>query len=74
MFIYSQPFLPEAQQFWDKISNQTKQKILANVWCTRCGVGVAMIRITGTIQGESLVLHGHCASCGHLVARVLEGP
>jgi hypothetical protein len=63
----------EAQQFWNKISNQTKQKILANVWCTRCCVGVAMIGIAGTVEDESLVLRGHCASCGHLVARVLEG-
>jgi len=68
----SSSFSPEAQQRWDNVSDSVKQKIRANVWCVACRQPMTMINMTGTAEETTLVLRGHCGSCGHTVARVLE--
>jgi hypothetical protein len=69
----SRPFSPAAQQFWNKIPDESKQEILANVFGVQCRDSVAIIDVSGVLEGRSLILRGSCAKCGHEVARVLEG-
>ncbi len=66
-------FSPEAQQQWDQIPDSAKQNVLANVWCVQCRKGVSIVNLTGSVEGTTLILRGNCASCGHAVARVVEG-
>jgi hypothetical protein len=66
-------FSSEAQERWAQSPDSSKQKILATVWCAQCRMSVSIVNLTGSVEGDSLVLRGNCGYCGHTVARVLEG-
>jgi hypothetical protein len=63
---------PPAKKSWEQIPEQTRRKILENVWCSRCRVPVKIQLRAGEMAGRSLVLSGTCMTCGSEVARVLE--
>jgi len=63
-----------AIQKWKKIPKEFRVKILANIYCVKCGISEMQ---TGyTIQELShgdIVLNGKCKKCGGAVSRVVEG-
>lgn len=65
-------FSPQAQLFWNGVSDFGKQKILTCVWCVDCRHTITMINFDGTVEGTTLVLRGKCGSCSHAVVRVVE--
>ena len=56
-----------------RLTNDSKKKILANVWCSNCSHGVTITHFSGTVSGGGLLLVGKCAECHGDVARVLDG-
>ncbi len=63
----------QASKLWSAIPTDAKKKILANVFCAHCRGAVSIVKVTGTVKGDDLVLNGSCAVCGHDVARHIEG-
>ena len=69
----TEKFLKEAQKIWLALSTDIRRKILSNVWCGQCATSVTICDYSTTLEGGVLVLKGFCGTCGHKVARVLEG-
>ena len=67
-------FTPDAEAFWCQFEQELREKILDNVFCTKCPSPVRMILAEGKMEGEFLVLRGDCALCGQQVSRVVEPP
>lgn len=65
-------FTPKAEALWSIVPNWARERILANVFCTRCRTSVQMVDYTGTEKNGDVILEGQCAVCGHKVARVVE--
>lgn len=63
----------EAQKIWMELPADIRSKILSNVWCPDCRTAVTICDYSVDFDGEVVVLQGFCATCGHKVARVLEG-
>jgi len=63
----------EALKIWMALPTTDRSKILSNVWCSDCRGGVTMCDYSAEFDGGVMVLRGFCATCGHKVARVLEG-
>ena len=61
-----------AIKLWGKVTDEGKRLILANVWCGKCGHGVAIEDYTGSVVGGDLLLTGKCSDCHGDVARVVE--
>lgn len=66
-------FTPPARRRWESIPADTRQRLLANVWCSHCRRQVTMTNFSGTIKGGDLLLVGECAECQGEVARMIEG-
>jgi hypothetical protein len=66
-------FTKAARQRWESIPAEIRQRLLANVWCGRCGHETTITNFSGTIKGGDLLLVGKCAECHGDVARVIEG-
>jgi len=66
-------FTPAAAKFWAEIPVHFKKEILANVYCSHCRGSVKIVNYSGSIKSDYLFLIGNCASCGHEVARLVEG-
>jgi len=47
--------------------------LLGNVWCPDCSKPVTICDFAMEKAGKDIVLRGFCATCGHKVARVIEG-
>lgn len=62
-----------ARQRWESIPADTRQRLLANVWCGQCRHEVTITNFSGTITGGNLLLEGKCAKCDGDVARMIEG-
>lgn len=62
----------EAQKAWQSIPGEYQEKIERNVWCPACRRATTIIEYSGEIVGQSLILRGSCARCGHRVTRVIE--
>lgn len=61
----------KALDIWE--SKVTQQElILNNVWCGQCRSACTIKDPVATIVGNSIVLNGHCATCGEKVARYIE--
>lgn len=58
---------------WMAIPADERRVLLDNVWCADCGTAVTICDFTAEIIGKVLVLKGFCGTCGHKVARVIEG-
>jgi len=63
---------PTAEEKWNYLSQEIKQKILNNVFCVKCGV--SSIKEGFTINQESIgiVLRGQCCKCDSPVIRAIE--
>ncbi len=67
-------FTKQASEFWRGIPSDTRAKLLANVYCGHCRGAVSIVNVTAMIKRGDLLLKGKCATCGHEVARLVEGP
>jgi hypothetical protein len=66
------PFTLAAQKLWDTIAPVHQERILENVFRTRCAGSVGMVHYTGTVKQGDIRLEGQCAVCGHTVVRIVE--
>jgi len=64
-------FTPQAELLWYSIPANARERILKNVFCTKCKCS-EMVDYTGTEKNGDLVLEGACANCGCRVVRVVE--
>ena len=65
-------FTPEAKLRWNKIPEWAQEKILDNVFCTKCIGSVTIILETAEMKDKDLILQGKCKHCGKDVCRVVE--
>ncbi len=63
----------EALKMWLDLPADVSGKILSNVWCPDCSTAVTICDYSADLDGGVVVLRGFCGTCGHKVARVLEG-
>ena len=59
-------------QRWEQIIQQMREKILKNVWCSKCRTMVSIQVREGRISGRSLLLRGICKTCGSEAVRMIE--
>ncbi|MHB8236624.1 MAG: hypothetical protein ACYDDD_04070, partial [Acidithiobacillus ferrivorans] len=52
-----------ARQRWESIPANTRQLLLANVWCCQCRYSVTITDFSGAIQDGNLILKGKCSKC-----------
>jgi hypothetical protein len=67
-------FTRQASEFWMAIPADTRAKLLANVYCGQCRGAVSIVNVKAMVKRGDLLLNGNCATCGHEVARLVEGP
>jgi hypothetical protein len=58
---------------WAAIPADKRRLLLDNVWCPDCPAPVTICDFSAEVAGRDVVLKGFCATCGHKVARVIEG-
>jgi len=64
----------EALKRWSSIPADKRQLLLGNVFCPDCPDCVTIGDFSMKVLGKKgLLLEGFCGTCGHKVARVLEG-
>lgn len=57
---------------WEAIPQEFREKIIRNVWCTRCRDVVEILDYKVYSAEPDIVLRGRCAVCSGEVARVVE--
>ena len=65
--------MTKALKIWMELPADIRSKILSNVWCSDCRTAVTICDYSADFDGGVVVLRGFCGTCGHKVARVLEG-
>lgn len=65
-------FTVDAAVLWTTVPKEARERILANVFCTRCCGAATMVKYQGKEKDGDIVLTGKCAQCGHKVVRVVE--
>ena len=65
-------FTNDAKTMWDSIPRQAQERILKNVWCTRCVGATTITNFKGGVEHGDLVLRGSCVTCRGPVARLIE--
>jgi hypothetical protein len=65
-------FTPKAAVWWATVPKEARARILANVFCVKCGGATEMVKVTGEEKKGDVILKGACAKCGHAVVRVVE--
>ena len=70
--VSSQLFGRQAKRLWERIPEESRQNLLANVWCGKCGGGTTIVKFRGEVEGGDLILRGGCSRCGSQVARHIE--
>ncbi|MGB2807572.1 MAG: hypothetical protein WBC22_07520 [Sedimentisphaerales bacterium] len=65
-------FTPQALRRWKKIPEWAQEKILDNVFCSRCCGSVTILLKTAEMKGKALILRGKCQNCGKDVCRLVE--
>ena len=68
----SRRFSAKAKRLWERIPEDFRPTLLANVWCGKCGDCTTIIDFCGEVKGGDLVLEGVCSRCGAPVARHIE--
>ena len=63
-------FTPKASKLWTAIPVEFQEKFLAKVFCSQCGIGVAITNYKGAVKYGNIILRGSCAICGHEVVRL----
>jgi hypothetical protein len=66
-------FSHQAKHFWERIPENNRKSLLANVWCGRCADSTTIVNFRGTIEDGDLILRGFCSQCGTEVGRLIEG-
>jgi len=66
-------FSKEALKLWMDLPADIRNKILSNVFCGQCRGTVTICDFSVEVVRPDIVLRGFCATCGHKVARVVEG-
>jgi hypothetical protein len=66
-------FSHRAKHFWERIPENIRKTLLAQVWCWWCAGGTTIVNFRGTMEGGGLILRGFCSQCGTEVARHIEG-
>jgi endogenous inhibitor of DNA gyrase (YacG/DUF329 family) len=66
-------FTAPAAKLWTAILAEDKNKILTNVWCSKCQHEVTITNFSGAVKAGDLLLVGKCAICQSDVTRVVEG-
>lgn len=61
-----------AEKKWFFISEDIREKLLHNVWCTNCKDAVEIINYSISGNDVGVILIGKCKTCDHNVARVIE--
>jgi len=57
---------------WRKIPKHIREKLLKNVYCTKCMKAVEIIDYTFEEVDYGLLIHGKCNVCNNDVTRVVE--
>lgn len=63
----------KAEEKWFSISEEIREKLLHNVRCPNCKDTVEIIEYLINGSDFGIILQGKCGTCGHDVARVIEG-
>ncbi|MEM7586311.1 MAG: hypothetical protein AAF560_23165 [Acidobacteriota bacterium] len=66
-------FTPDAARRWAELGGRAQTRLLNNIFCFACRKPGTIVRFTGKMRGEDLVLEGSCMACDSPVARVIEG-
>lgn len=61
-----------ADEKWNKILDNVKEKILHTVWCGNCRISTTIKNFRRDLRGGALVLEGKCSVCNGTVLKVLE--
>ncbi|AFM41135.1 hypothetical protein Desaci_2172 [Desulfosporosinus acidiphilus SJ4] len=61
----------EAVKKWSKIPPNIQQRLLNNVFCSKCGV-TTIVEYTLLNDKFGILLKGKCKKCGFDVARLVE--
>ncbi|WP_047154981.1 DUF6155 family protein [Aneurinibacillus tyrosinisolvens] len=61
-----------AMKKWLDTPEETRQRIIQNVWCGKCSMAVTIMDFSIQLDTCGIVLKGTCFNCGHKVARVIE--
>ena len=65
-------FTPQAAKRWKKIPQWAQEKILANVFCGKCGGSVPIVLEKAEMRNKDLILMGTCKKCRKKICRVVE--
>ena len=57
---------------WNSIPSDQQQKILENVWCTKCSSVTKVIKPDLEQIDHDLLIKGNCTKCNGEVARLIE--
>jgi len=63
----------EALKIWMELPADSRSKIMSDVWCGQCRTAVTICDYSTDFDRGVVVLRGFCGTCGHKVARFLEG-
>lgn len=61
-----------AEEKWLRIHQDSREKILKNVWCVACRNAVTIVDYHFTYDNFGIVSEGKCRNCGHDVVRIVE--
>ena len=61
-----------AESSWAAIPEDKQNRLLSNVWCSKCGHAVTIVKFTMAMTAGDLLLVGKCAECHADVARMIE--
>lgn len=62
----------QALQLWKSIPQQTRDKLVRNVFCGSCGDAVEIVDYSIRQEKRALLLTGKCRSCSGPVARIVN--
>lgn len=66
--------MKKAEELWNQIPEQTREKLIHNVFCVSCSGVTTIVDYKIEMAGfrNDIVLRGKCQKCGHEVARYIE--
>ncbi len=65
-------FTPQALKLWERVPAWAQEKLLANVYCTKCVAMTTIINFSGHVVDGDLILSGVCKACASEVTRLIE--
>ncbi|MEM7345310.1 MAG: hypothetical protein AAF485_13810 [Chloroflexota bacterium] len=64
-------FTGQARKIWNGIPVEFQEQLIANVWCSSCGM-TTITNFKARVEAGDLLLNGECVKCGQPVARLIE--